>query len=156
MKMMIIMFAVCSLVNVILSTIKSVLTVKGSKGIATVINAITYGFYTLVVKQMANVGYFEAVLITVVTNIIGVYFSLWLLEKMKKDKLWRITVNAKNEKQLDRIAKELGKYNIGYTLISGCFNIDIYSYTQKDSSIVKKIIEENNVKYFIQTMEKSL
>lgn len=153
---MVMIFGICSLVNVILSTIKSVLTVNGSKGVATVINAITYGFYTLVVKQTTSANYFEAIIVTVITNIIGVYFSLWLLDKMKKDKLWRITVNAKNEIQLKRIAKELKKYSIGYTLISGCFNIDIYSYTQKDSSIVKKIIEENKVKYFIQTMEKSL
>ena len=44
-------FFLCSLVNVMLSTCKTVLTLKASKGAATVINACTYGFYAIVVKQ---------------------------------------------------------------------------------------------------------
>ena len=46
-----IIFFICSLINVMLSTLKTILTVKASKGVATIINAITYGFYAIVVKQ---------------------------------------------------------------------------------------------------------
>ena len=43
MKVLII-FVVLSLINVIMSTIKSVLTVKSSKGVATIANAILLQF----------------------------------------------------------------------------------------------------------------
>lgn len=45
----ILLFALCTAVNVILSTIKSILTVKGGKFSASFINAITYGFYSYVI-----------------------------------------------------------------------------------------------------------
>lgn len=45
----IILFIVCTAVNVVLSTIKSILTVKGNKWVAAGINALTYGFYSYVI-----------------------------------------------------------------------------------------------------------
>ena len=57
-------FFICSLVNVMLSTCKTVLTVKASKGAATLINACTYGFYAIVVKQLASFDLIYTVTIT--------------------------------------------------------------------------------------------
>ena len=68
-----IIFFLCSLINVMLSTLKTILTVKASKGIATLINAITYGFYAIVVKQLASLDLITTVSVTIITNIIGVY-----------------------------------------------------------------------------------
>ena len=84
-----IIFFICSLINVMLSTLKTILTVKASKGVATIINAITYGFYAIVVKQLASLDLITTVTVTIITNIIGVYVSMWLLERTKKDCLWK-------------------------------------------------------------------
>ena len=72
----IIIFTVCSLVNVILSTMKTILTVRSTKVVASIINAVTYGFYAIVVKQLASLDLTVTVIVTIVTNLIGVYFSI--------------------------------------------------------------------------------
>ena len=81
----IIIFTVCSLVNVILSTMKTILTVRSTKVVASVVNAVTYGFYAIVVKQLASLDLTVTVIVTIATNLIGVYLSMWLMDKMKKD-----------------------------------------------------------------------
>ena len=65
-------FFICSLINVMLSTCKTVLTIKATKGVATLINACTFGFYAIVVKQLASFDLIYTVSVTIITNIIGV------------------------------------------------------------------------------------
>ena len=156
MEMVIVVFCVCSLVNVILSTLKTLIMVNAGRGSAIVINAVCYGFYTLVVKQLTSVDYVTAVLVTIGANIVGVWVSYKIMDLFKKDKLWRITVTLKNKKALDECMKNLEKYNIGFTPIEKTNSIDIYSYNQKESAIIKNILSNYDYKYFIQEMAKSL
>lgn len=155
MKMLIVFF-VCSLINVILSTMKTLLMVRAGRNSAIAINAICYGFYTLVVKQLASVDYMTAVIVTVITNIIGVWLSYVVLDKFKKDKLWRITVHLKTKKDYDNCVLALAEYNIKCTPITNSNDIDIYSYTQEQSNIIKEILTNYKHKYFVQEMDKSL
>ena len=152
----IIVFCICSLVNVILSTLKTLIMVNAGRGSAIIINAICYGFYTFVVKQLAEVDYWTAVIVTILANIIGVWISYKIMDLFKKDKLWRITVTLKSKKALDECKNHLDKYNIGFTPIKDSLSIDIYSYSQKESAIVKNILANYDYKYFIQEMAKSL
>ena len=146
-----IVFFICSLINVMLSTLKTILTVKASKGVATIINAITYGFYAIVVKQLASLDLITTVTVTIVTNIIGVYVSMWLLEKTKKDCLWKISVTTKD----NTLVEKLEKFSISYVMNpvqykkQTYYNIDVFSENQKDSSIieVKYNITEINKKF---------
>ena len=156
MEKVIIIFIVCSLINVILSTLKTLIMVNAGRGSAIIINAICYGFYTLVVKQLTSVDYVTAVLVTIGANIVGVWVSYKIMDLFKKDKLWRITVTLKNKKALDECMKNLEKYNIGFTPIEKTNSIDIYSYNQKESAIIKNILGNYDYKYFIQEMAKSL
>jgi len=74
-------FFIAQLVNVILSTLKSVLTIKGSRIVAASANAISYAINALIIKQISGINdIFVITGITAVTNFGGVYFSLWLLE----------------------------------------------------------------------------
>ena len=136
-----IIFFICSLINVMLSTLKTILTVKASKGVATIINAITYGFYAIVVKQLASLDLITTVTVTIVTNIIGVYVSMWLLEKTKKDCLWKISVTTKD----NTLVEKLEKFSISYVMNpvqykkQTYYNIDVFSENQKDSSIIENI-----------------
>ena len=101
----IIIFTVCSLVNVILSTMKTILTVRSTKVVASVINAVTYGFYAIVVKQLASLDLIVTVIVTIATNLIGVYISMWIMDKMKKDCLWKISVTTKDKSIVKKIEK---------------------------------------------------
>lgn len=151
-----IIFFICSLINVMLSTLKTILTVKASKGVATIINAITYGFYAIVVKQLASLDLITTVTVTIVTNIIGVYVSMWLLEKTKKDCLWKISVTTKDSTLVER----LEKFSISYVMNpvqykkQTYYNIDVFSENQKDSSIIENILKEYKVKYNITEINK--
>ena len=95
-------------------------------------------------------------LVTIGANIVGVWISYKIMDLFKKDKLWRITVTLKNKKALDECMKNLEKYNIGFTPIEKTNSIDIYSYNQKESAIIKTILANYDYKYFIQEMAKSL
>ena len=152
----IIVFCICSLVNVILSTLKTLIMVNAGRGSAIIINAVCYGFYTLVVKQLTSVDYVTAVLVTIGANIVGVWISYKIMDLFKKDKLWRITVTLKTVDEFAECVQQLAKYNIGYTPIENTNSIDIYSYNQKESAIVKNILQNYEHKYFIQEMQKSL
>ena len=156
MNTVILVFVVCSLINVILSTLKTLIMVNAGRGSAIIINAVCYGFYTLVVKQLTSVDYITAVVVTILANIVGVWISYKIMDLFKKDKLWRITVTLKNKKALDECKVNLEKYNIGFTPIEKTNSIDIYSYNQKESAIIKNILANYDYKYFIQEMAKSL
>lgn len=151
-----IIFFICSLINVMLSTLKTILTVKASKGVATIINAITYGFYAIVVKQLASLDLITTVTVTIVTNIIGVYVSMWLLEKTKKDCLWKISITTKD----NTLVEKLEKFSISYVMNpvqykkQTYYNIDVFSENQKDSSIIENILKEYKVKYNITEINK--
>lgn len=153
-----IIFFLCSLINVMLSTLKTILTVKASKGVATLINAITYGFYAIVVKQLASLDLITTVSVTIITNIIGVYVSMWLLEKVKKDCLWKISITTKDENLINKIEN----FGIEYTVNPveykkhTYYSIEVFSENQKDSTIIKNILNEYNVKYNVTEIDKKL
>ena len=156
MEKMVIVFIVCSLINVILSTLKTLIMVNAGRGSAIFINAVCYGFYTLVVKQLSAVDYLTAVIVTILANIVGVWISYKIMDLFTKDKLWRITVTLKTSRDVDVCEDTLQKYNIGCTRIKDSTSIDIYSYNQKESTIIKNILANYDYKYFIQEMAKKL
>ena len=154
----IIIFTVCSLVNVILSTMKTILTVRSTKIVASVINAVTYGFYAIVVKQLASLDLTVTVIVTIATNLIGVYISMWIMDKMKKDCLWKISIITKDKS----IVKKIENFDIEYTLSpiqykkETYYSIEIFSKNQKDSTIIKNILNEYKVKYNVTEITKTL
>lgn len=154
----IIIFTVCSLVNVILSTMKTILTVRSTKVVASVVNAVTYGFYAIVVKQLASLDLTVTVIVTIATNLIGVYLSMWLMDKMKKDCLWKISVTTKDKS----IVKKIENFDIEYTMSpiqykkETYYSIEIFSKNQKDSTIIKNILNEYKVKYNVTEITKTL
>ena len=83
----ILLFFVWQLVNVILSTIKSVVTIKGTKIVASIFSAINYGFNTVIIKSIADVELWVAVLVTVSCNLVGVYVGLLITEQLRKEQL---------------------------------------------------------------------
>lgn len=162
MEKTIIIFFIITFINVILSTVKSILTVKASRGVAALINAISYGFYAMVVKQMATVSTEIVIIATVLCNLVGVYFSMWLLDKFKKDMLWKITVIPQT-KFFQNIRKELIENKLGFneyqinTKYGNQMALDIFSESQAESKRIKEILNENGkMKYHILEIGKQL
>jgi hypothetical protein len=95
----IILFVICTLLNVVLATIKSVMTIKGTKISAAVWNALSFGLYSYIVIMTANadISTLGKVVITVICNLVGVYGVKLVEEKMRKDKMWKIEMTVRND-----------------------------------------------------------
>ena len=157
----IIVFIVCQLINVALNTAKTIIMHKEEKISSSIINAITYGFYAIIVVMTASaLPLWITILITAITNLIGVYGSMWLLEKFKKDSLWEIVANIKvNSVELSNFENYLGGHDIPYNLVKlyGCdisdgktpFTAHIYSANQYQSEKIKYILDKINAKYIV-------
>lgn len=147
----ILLFALCTAVNVILSTIKSILTVNGGKFSASLINAITYGFYSYVIVLTSADGMpiWLKMAITAVCNFVGVYFVKWIEEKARKDRLWKVelTVPTRYTNTIDFDLHDVPHSYIELSDKHTLFNF--YCATQKESAKVKAIANQYEAKYFV-------
>ena len=85
-------FFLISLINVILSSTKSICTVRYGRGVNIIANVVSYSFYTVVVKQTASLPLEITVISTAIANALGVWLSYIILDFVQKDKLWKIEV----------------------------------------------------------------
>ena len=151
----IIVFFVCQLINVALNTIKTIIMHKEQKVSSSLINAITYGFYTIIVVMTASaLPLLITIIITIITNLIGVYTSMLILEKLKKDSLWEIVATVKyNKTRLGCMAFELTQHKIKFNMIDTWDKSEtifhIYSENQKQSVIIKNLLDKYNAKYIV-------
>ncbi len=93
-----ILFIGCTFANVVISTIKSVMTIKGGKVAAAVWNALAFGLYTYIVVLTATapVSTIWKVIITAGCNLVGVFCVKLVEEKMRKDRLWKLEMTIPN------------------------------------------------------------
>lgn len=90
----ILLFTLATIINVTLSTIRSICTIKCGKWLSALTNAICYGFYPLIVMLTAKdtVTIWVNMIITAVANLVCVWAIKFVEEKAKKNKLWKIEV----------------------------------------------------------------
>lgn len=162
----IIVFFVCQFINVALNTAKTIVMHKEEKISSSIINAITYGFYCIIVVMTASaLPLLITIAITIITNLIGVYFSMIILEKFKKDKLWKvestiswdyvpnIPFNDQKNKFLKTLIDKINAQNLSYHYIElphREFLFSFYCKTQKESLALKEILKDYNAKYIVQ------
>lgn len=147
-----VLFVILNLINVILGTMRSILTVKASPTVAMLINTISYTFYAGIVKMTSGQSMAMVLITTALTNIIGVYIAKWLVSLKHKDKLWVVDVTTKKTNRYN-LANDLSIFKIQFSVFSinnsDLVNFRIYSYTQLDSKRIKRILDRYNVKYNI-------
>lgn len=145
-------FFVLTIFNVILSTIKSIVTIKCNKYIASIISAGYYAFYNIVlIYTVADFPLWQKVFVTFLCNLIGVFIVKWVEEKLSKDKLWKVEATipkGENWNQLPNLFKEKG-IPCNYIDIEKYILINCYCATQKQSKAVKGLLDDWNAKYFV-------
>lgn len=121
-------FVILSFVNVVLQTIKSLLTIKGTKFTSAVANAIAYGLYTVVViYTVCELPLWIKVVVTAITNFFGVYVSKWLVDKFSKDRLWKFEMavlmgeEAETTKDIEEAEIPYNVINIGKWAVYNCY-----------------------------------
>lgn len=152
-------FVIATLINVILSTLKSVITVKGGRVVASVTNAIAYGFNTICIKSIADVELWVAILVTVLSNLIGVYIALTIIKKFEKERLWKITVSVPAE-NLKGFKTDLIEAKLDFVVYETTYEkykvVDVFSYDKAQSRILRKLIGAYDAKYTINANDGTL
>lgn len=151
----IILFVICQFINVALNTAKTIIMHKEEKISSSIINAITYGFYAIIVVMTASaLPLWITIIITIITNLIGVYGSMWVLERFKKDSLWEITATIDNDitkaTYLNyHFEQDNIKYNATALLNDKGVVYHIYSENQEQSVVIKDRLDRVNAKYIV-------
>lgn len=145
---LIIIFIVLSIINVIFSTIRSIVTIKGGKATASLISGGYFAFYNIMLLYtVADFPMWQKCVITFVCNVVGVWLVKFFEEKARKDKLWKIeaTFNIEDLEEIDKSTGISHSYiEVGHHVI---FNF--YAENQRQSAIVKDIIKKYDGKYFV-------
>lgn len=149
----IIIFSICSFINVMLNTFKTIIMYDNNKLTSSLINAVCFGFYTVIVVMMAGeMALWLKVFITAITNFVGVWTSMIILDKIRKDKLWLVQATIRPTKS-DKVETALVNAEIPYTVLTTNDNkhyvFNIFCATQKDSEMVKAVLTKYEAKYFV-------
>lgn len=147
---MLISFIFFNVLNVVIQTVKSIVTIKCNKWVAAIVNAVAYGLYTyIVVLTASDIDLWFKIITVALANLVGVFIVKWVEEKKRKDRLWKVELTVPAE-YTDAVhfdlrtvphsyIKDLGKYTL--------FNF--YCATQAESAKVKAIVEQYGAKYFV-------
>lgn len=147
-----ILFSLLTVVNVIFSTIKSIVTIKSGKTVASLISAGYYGYYNVVlIYTVADFPLWQKVVVTFLANLIGVWLVKWAEEKARKDRLWKVEATINKTENWEKLIKGLKDCDIpcNYIDIDKYILINCYCATQKQSIAVKELLNGYHVKYFV-------
>lgn len=148
---LLILFIAMNALNVVMQTVKSLCTVNAGKMVASIVNALAYGFYTVIVVYMnCELPLWEKAVIIGACNLVCVYVVKWIEEKTAKDKLWKVELTVRAVKT-DVLARQLEELAIPYNYIPniGKWTVfNIYCATQKESTFVKDLAVKHKAKFF--------
>lgn len=151
-------FFILQLINVILSTIRSILTINASPSVAAIFNAFSYTFYNMIVKLITSQDMVVIMIVTFLTNLLGVYIGRLILSKVTKDKLWVFTATVKEDnekiKEIVKLLKEMDIKSLYNEVTTNLYSMQIFSYSQKESVMIKSILDNYNVKYYATETKK--
>ena len=136
----VLLFAIATVVNVVLSTIRSITTIKGGKWLSAFTNAVCYGFYPLIVMLTAKgtVGIVVNMCITAIANFVCVWVIKYVEQKSRKDKMWRIDLAIPNDER-DFVHRKLQDIPHNYIECGAWTMFNCYCATQQETARVKQI-----------------
>lgn len=148
---MLVSFIFFNILNVVIQTVKSIVTIKCNKWVAAVVNAVAYGLYTyIVVLTASDIDLWFKIITVALANLVGVFIVKWVEEKKRKEMLWKIEFTVKTEVlQNVKTLLTLAKVPFSYIDIGKNIIVNAYCATSKESESVKEIIKKYNAKYFV-------
>lgn len=143
----IIIFIIATIVNVTLSTIRALCTIKGGKWLSATTNAVCYGFYPLIVMLTAKgtVDILINMLITAVVNFVCVWIIKLVEEKARKDKMWKVEIAVPKE-YTNKLHFDLQNVPHNYTEVGSWTMFNCYCVDQSTTSYVTYFAKKYNGK----------
>ena len=136
----ILLFTLATVVNVTLSTIRSLCTIKSGKWMSALTNAVCYGFYPLIVMLTAKdtVSIVANMAITAIANFVCVWVIKLIEEKSRKDKMWRVDLAIPTEEK-DFAHRKLKDIPHNYVECGSWTMFNCYCATQDETAKVKRL-----------------
>lgn len=147
---LLLIFVALSIVNVVFSTIKSIVTIKSGPWVASIVSALYYGYYNIVlIYTVADFPLWQKVVVTAGCNLVGVFIVKYGEEKARKDKLWKVELTVPTEYK-NAVDFDLRTVPHSYIELSDNHTLfNFYCATQADSAKVKAIANQYEAKYFV-------
>ena len=148
---LLLIFIALNITNVIIQTVKSLVTVKCGKTAAALINAAAYGLYTVVViYTVCELPLYLKALIVAICNLVGVYVVKLIEERARRDKLWKVEATIPVE-IAEKVKHDLRANGLphNYIDIEKYYLFNVYCESQEQSKVAKVILDYYNAKYFV-------
>ena len=148
---LLLIFIALNITNVIIQTVKSLVTVKCGKTVAALINAAAYGLYTVVViYTVCELPLYLKALIVAICNLVGVYVVKLIEERARRDKLWKVEATIPVE-IAEKVKHDLRANGLphNYIDIEKYYLFNVYCENQEQSKVAKIILDYYNAKYFV-------
>lgn len=147
------LFVVLTVVNVVLQTARTIVTVKGGLFWSSLIASVAFGFYTIVIiYTVCNLPMWMKATVTAIANFVGTYFVKYIEQKVKKDRLWMVDVVLTGP-QIYAAKSYLDPWKIQYIEMpisnSDSSQFHIYSKTQDESRHIRDLLKTYNAKYVV-------
>jgi hypothetical protein len=149
-------FCAVSIINVIIQTIKSILTVKRGVFVPALISGIAYGINPIVVMYtVCELPLELKCLVFLLTNFAGVAIVKFFEKKFEKDKLWKFeaTIDKEHFKNLLADCKH-NDLSFLFIDINKYYSFHVYCATREESTKVKNILKKYDAKIFIIESQK--
>ena len=150
---LLVLFIVLTVINVILNTARTIVTVKGGLFWSSFIAALAFGFYTIVIiYTVCELPMWMKVAVTATANFVGTYFVKYIELKFRKDRLWMVDVVI-FKKNLEYATQFLNDNGIQFSEMpisnSESHVFHIYSNTKDESTCIRKLLKKFNAKYVV-------
>lgn len=152
---LLVVFFVLNALNVIIQTINTLCTIKCRKVVAALSNAITYGFYTVVLVYMVcDLSTITKAVVVGICNFIGVYVVKLIEERIQEEKLWKVELTV-DKKHFSQFSQKLEDLNISHNFIQAICGhyviFNVYGYTKADRKMIKQLAKQFNAKFVSET-----
>ena len=148
---LLLIFITLNITNVIIQTVKSLVTVKCGKTAAALINAAAYGLYTyVIVLTVCDLPLWLKAIIVGACNLVGVYVVKLIEERARRDKLWKVEATIPVE-IAEKVKYDLRANGLPYNYIDieKYYLFNVYCENQEQSKVAKIILDYYNAKYFV-------
>lgn len=148
---MLVSYVVFNVLNVIIQTIKSIVTIKCNKYIAAVVNAVAYGLYTyVIILTNIEIDLWFKIITVALANLIGVFVVKYFEEKNQKECLWKVEATITKE-MFSKYREAFEKIDVphNYIDIDKYIITNFYCATRKQSELTKEFLTTVNAKYFV-------
>jgi uncharacterized protein YebE (UPF0316 family) len=153
----ILIFAGVSFLNVVFQTVRVIITTSGTKKAAALSSAFAFGLYFAIISMVADAPMEIGVAVAVVTNLVGVYLGMWILEKVRKPVqiTRKISVTLRNVDDAEPVMEALNAQNIPFQRYTihrrggDSTGLDIFADNSNEAEIIKSIITQYDMKYHV-------